>query len=109
MGSCWHTSCHRGQQTPKRGPAAAKTLLRSLLVGTDGINAAGVSIPLDGNSHIVYVRFCRLIGDEVATKTLLDSKRFAGIKFGLQERGQTEQRKRGDKNIGSMADGCLFG
>ena len=61
-------------------PAAARALLRSLLVGTDGIGTSGVSISVDGNSHIVYFRFCRLIGDEVATKTFFDSKGFVGLK-----------------------------
>ncbi|CAK0856756.1 unnamed protein product [Prorocentrum cordatum] len=61
-------------------PAAAKALLRSLLLGSDSVAVAGVSVPCGGQSRIMYFKFQRLIGDEVATKAFFDTKGFGGIR-----------------------------
>ncbi|CAK0835918.1 unnamed protein product [Prorocentrum cordatum] len=61
-------------------PAAAKALLRSLLLGSDSVAVAGASVPRGGQSRIMYFKFQRLIGDEVATKAFFDAKGFGGIR-----------------------------
>ena len=61
-------------------PAAARALLRSLLLGTDSVITAGVSVSCGGHARIMFFRFQRLIGDEVATKAFFDTKGFGGIR-----------------------------
>ena len=60
--------------------AAARAMLRSLLLGCESVATCGVPIATDGQPRVFYFRLCRIIGDEVATKAVFDSKGFSGIK-----------------------------
>lgn len=85
--------------------SVARVLLRSLLLGSDGVSSAGVPLHVLGSPRVLYFKFDKLLADEAMTKTIWDVTGHGGLKScTLQCRNVVHYRRVDDEDGVALAD-----
>ena len=85
--------------------SVARALLRSVLLGNDGVRTAGVVVHLLGSPRVLYFRFDKLLADEAMTHAVWDVTGHGGLKCcTLQCRNMVHFRREDYEDGVALAD-----